>query len=379
MQHQSGFTPILLLVGVFLGAAFAGAFYLSKHSYGELFQKQSAPKSCFYQKIQCIQAPCDPVLVCPSSSPTPTLTPMPAIPNDINKLFTYELPRGWSVKYQDKDFIQLVSADYEENLIPDITKGSEIMIKVSNGFWNGHNPPANLDELSQDVINHTNLDKYKKVDQILVANQPALKQFSCWEGCAEIYYLLNNKNVWTISFITAPIASSSTEIDSSPYAKDRDIFLNSLKFADQMQTTDISNWKTYTNEKYGYSFKYPNLFIVSVSTDPLGPVDTTEISNYKPEDFNSLKVNPDDKNVFLMFIRNPYGKDINLETAKKEYGYPKVEMEDYFVGGVGGFRVVHGDTVVVYNHKRFVFQLRNKESNYASYFDQILSTFKFTN
>lgn len=31
---------------------------------------KSAPPGCYYQEVQCFRAPCDPVLVCPSSSPT---------------------------------------------------------------------------------------------------------------------------------------------------------------------------------------------------------------------------------------------------------------------------------------------------------------------
>jgi len=30
------------------------------------------PKGCFYQDVQCIQAPCDPVIVCPSIGPVPS-------------------------------------------------------------------------------------------------------------------------------------------------------------------------------------------------------------------------------------------------------------------------------------------------------------------
>lgn len=41
---------------------------------------QNVPAGCYYQQVQCIQAPCDPILVCPElstyqeSTPTPTLT-----------------------------------------------------------------------------------------------------------------------------------------------------------------------------------------------------------------------------------------------------------------------------------------------------------------
>ncbi len=35
------------------------------------------PVGCFYQQVQCIQAPCNPILVCPTKTPTPTVSPTP--------------------------------------------------------------------------------------------------------------------------------------------------------------------------------------------------------------------------------------------------------------------------------------------------------------
>lgn len=35
------------------------------------------PVGCFYQEVQCIQAPCNPILVCPTKTPTPTVSPTP--------------------------------------------------------------------------------------------------------------------------------------------------------------------------------------------------------------------------------------------------------------------------------------------------------------
>lgn len=34
-----------------------------------------APVGCKWEKVECVQAPCDPILVCEHSSPSPTLTP----------------------------------------------------------------------------------------------------------------------------------------------------------------------------------------------------------------------------------------------------------------------------------------------------------------
>lgn len=37
------------------------------------------PPGCFYRQVQCIQAPCNPILVCPTKTPTPTVSPTPII------------------------------------------------------------------------------------------------------------------------------------------------------------------------------------------------------------------------------------------------------------------------------------------------------------
>ncbi|MDH5533052.1 MAG: dockerin type I repeat-containing protein [Candidatus Pacebacteria bacterium] len=55
----------------------------------------SPPVGCFYQSVQCIQAPCDPILVCPSPTPTPTPTTLQFCQSDTdcsNNEFCYQPP-----------------------------------------------------------------------------------------------------------------------------------------------------------------------------------------------------------------------------------------------------------------------------------------------
>lgn len=57
----------------------------SSHAYTHLSQVpvyRRVPDGCFYQNVQCIQAPCDPVLVCPHVAPTPPPVTPPSVSSD---------------------------------------------------------------------------------------------------------------------------------------------------------------------------------------------------------------------------------------------------------------------------------------------------------
>lgn len=83
---QKGFAGALILIGiliVFLGIV--GAWYT------KLIQIPGfAPPGCDYQKVQCIMAPCNPVLVCETPSVSPIVTPKPSVtPSTFNLIFRY--------------------------------------------------------------------------------------------------------------------------------------------------------------------------------------------------------------------------------------------------------------------------------------------------
>ncbi len=151
---------------------------------------------------------------------------------------------------------------------------------------------------------------------------------------------------------------------------------------------ETNNWKIYMNSKNLYSFKYPsNFYIDESNTSEDGYVyNRVTIENKTSKDFydniknnTATTLNPDDKETFLMsIVIPPYKENMDLEIAKKQYDVPANKAVDYTIGGFKGFRVINGDTVIVYKGQEYYFQLRNYDNKYANYFDQILSTFKFT-
>lgn len=157
---------------------------------------------------------------------------------------------------------------------------------------------------------------------------------------------------------------------------------------------ETANWKTYTNIKYGYSLKYPSSFFIYEFSEPIyepkGNIDTTEISNYETSDFSSGKINPDDPKVFVMLITYPLDKTTDLAIIREGYKdtqYIHYNVIDYSIGNQPALkikmtwqvgRMTRGEVITVHKNKIFSFTLRSTNSKYASYLDQILSTFKFT-
>ncbi|RJQ25953.1 hypothetical protein C4577_04370, partial [Candidatus Parcubacteria bacterium] len=165
----------------------------------------------------------------------------------------------------------------------------------------------------------------------------------------------------------------------------RPYFLSQQQTSTNTETSsfDTSNWKTYINTQYGFSFKYPANYFIYESNDPNGNIDTTTISNYDHSDFSSGRKNSEDKDVFLMYVTHPWQKDVSLEKIKKYYG--NYLIQDYKVDGITGFRATRNEkvginnftVVIIKNNKEYYFTLGAIDSRYADVFNQILSTFKF--
>lgn len=146
------------------------------------------------------------------------------------------------------------------------------------------------------------------------------------------------------------------------------------------------DWKTYTNTKYKYTFKYPLEAVISdVKEGGLDPIsESSKGVNLRLSDKHSFQIEVDDAN---NLSRGSY--DEWLKTLKTSQFYKVTNESTIIIDGVTA-TVVEGAHVNTYQ-KTYFFQSLNGANffslgvqdtltqNQKMLSDQILSTFKFTN
>lgn len=138
-------------------------------------------------------------------------------------------------------------------------------------------------------------------------------------------------------------------------------------------TADISTWKTYRNERYGFEFKYPSDWELVVA-QPSELTITHEIHGQKDNKVLAWG------QIYIVINNEP------LPAFEKEKGDQMIEID-----GVEGIRKNYiiegiGESVDIKNRDRLYYISLNYrkglnnigETYYRQTFDQILSTFKFT-
>ena len=205
MDKQKGLSPIALVL--LIAAAIGG--YL------------------FYQNQQSTNPQ-----VVQESSTSPTQQD-----SELSKFMSFTLPEGWkdeelvlnSPNYQNSNIIaSFISQDYEENAIPQITKGARIVV-----FRYPHDSNKILRE---EVIDNLPLPLQNQADEISsikIDGKEGLNKFVRYEGSYDHNYIVHGNYRWDIRFECAPDCESKEKMESSKYAKDRDSFLESIKFLDQ--------------------------------------------------------------------------------------------------------------------------------------------------
>ena len=145
-----------------------------------------------------------------------------------------------------------------------------------------------------------------------------------------------------------------------------------------LKELDVSKWKTYTNNDYGYSFEYP----ADLKIDTM----TSNLVNIEP--YGSLPL----KFSYSIQVDNNIGNVTGKERANGEYAYwksaifsptTKVFISDATVDGINGGKVTvtaqtdiktMEEIYIVKNDKMYDFEGTNNQT----LFDKIISTFKFT-
>ena len=159
-------------------------------------------------------------------------------------------------------------------------------------------------------------------------------------------------------FTTAPQNLNARQIDINLINQ----ILSTFKFIDKK---DISTWKTYRNDEYGFEFKYPGSWSISPRTDGINLSKGTDIKNINFE----LTNNRD---------RIDY---VQQENQIRTYNLAEKNWQAFYhkennPGELGDFR----DTIAlitIFNDKSFIIRL-TPEDDLAldSEFNQILSTFR---
>lgn len=157
-----------------------------------------------------------------------------------------------------------------------------------------------------------------------------------------------------------------------------------------------ANWKTYTNTKYGFTFKHPSLDDTCCDVSPpsqnleliasFGDKSTVLPQSDKPFNGFSVYVEPNPNKIsFKMYLNN--AKLQLLQTLKNEIGPRPLQPpqeSSILIGSRTGTMLSNYRWAVVdvfiplLDNQRIVVIAKEGGENFTTLFDQILSTFKFT-
>lgn len=145
---------------------------------------------------------------------------------------------------------------------------------------------------------------------------------------------------------------------------------------------DIASWKTYSNDKFVYSIKYPvGWYLYS---------DNSSDIFIQPQDIKNIPADSapgQHASAFEIIVIPVKAGATLLQLIKSEFNQAGIDFtqESVTIGGVQGLRVVSvcdgigcglPEWFVIRNNYLYHF---NSNLGYSEIFDKILSTFKFTN
>lgn len=276
---QKGFAGVFILIGILVvGLGIAGAWYI------KLIQIPNfPPPGCYYQEVQCIKVPCNPVLTCGTPSPSPksasqvVSSPAPIansvqngvdetanwktydayIPatDQINK-FSLKYPKEW---HQEVSGMMSVYAANWVSFTP-IPIGQFVnlgLVRVSIGVESNEKKQSSK-EFVDSLVTEQQLCPYADHIKIMPDIPDSLKNLDVTivEGLCGQYtqgpnMVISKGNAFLIlaSDFAGGISDRDRNLVYQIYA--------TLKFSDKSEFATIVNWKTYTNTTYGFSFKYP--------------------------------------------------------------------------------------------------------------------------
>ncbi len=201
---------------------------------------------------------------------------------------------------------------------------------------------------------------------------------------ASVFYFAQNDKVIVMQNETkdlkvgkvAPESPVEIEIVSKKSEKSQEIVQNTkIKIAQIEEIkVDISNWKTYTSKKYGFSVKYPEEWEAQISSE-VGDVAILLAKN----SINYIKFYPNGGGVSASerpYLPKKYNIKINNLVAFVSEWEPKSGQSNF------EYKYIHNDTVAVFNfdtgiwnNDAYIKTMYDDESKSVVY--EILNTVEF--
>ena len=156
----------------------------------------------------------------------------------------------------------------------------------------------------------------------------------------------------------------------------------SLPAAAPVVITDTSNWKTYINSTYGFSFKYPTDWVVAVTKNNVSD-QVLGLSLTSPEMQVAIKNQTIDAASDIYFDQFTKSANFNLNTTVTNSDlYTKDSVVPTTIAGQNGFRAVFSGMVeqsaYFWDKDNYYFEATSTFLSSDNRLETILSTFQFT-
>ena len=197
--------------------------------------------------------------------------------------------------------------------------------------------------------------------------------------------------VGTLAYWLGKNASTDDQTTLTPVATGSVDMLTATAPADDSATTttDVTaDWKTYTNDTYGVSFKYPKSWTISDNI----PINLSDSKESSPTEYLQVSDQSSTQKPILSIWVNPTGfgpffpdKEYSFNTDKGQMIVDKVTTPDYSnQQGMGdppnadGVEFISGQSSYKGFNYLLFFQYVSGNTDLEQTYRQILSTFQFT-